>query len=133
MDLRLRRIWVVFAVAAVLSGFVQAETYHLGNDNSWKNAADTPDGEYLLAVSKIKRQLVAGTQADVVEALETLKSDFPEIAGAEIDSYLEAEKLYADIKWYKAATVYKRFLDAWPESVLRPAAMERVYSIINIK
>ncbi|MEN8128204.1 MAG: outer membrane protein assembly factor BamD [Planctomycetota bacterium] len=129
MTLRLGRTWVVLAMLAALivTGF--ADTYHLSAENSWQNVADSPESEYLLAVSKIKQQLLTGTKSDVIDALEQLKSDFPDMTGDEIEAYLEAEKLYAKAKWHKAATVYKKFIDTWPDSVLRPAAMERVYSI----
>ena len=120
---------MILTALSILVGVGTAETYHLSGENSWQNAADTPEGEYLLAVSKIKQQLLTGKKSDVVNALEQLKSDFPEMAGAEIEAYLDAEKLYAKAKWYKAATAYKKFIDAWPDSVLQPAALERIYSI----
>ena len=126
---RVKRIWMVLAVLSILVGAGTAETYHLSGENSWQNTADTPEGEYLLAVSKIKQQLLTGKRSDMVKALEQLKSDFPDMAGAEIQAYLDAEKLYAKSKWYKAAGAYKRFIDAWPVSVLQPAALERIYSI----
>jgi outer membrane protein assembly factor BamD (BamD/ComL family) len=129
MVLKFNRIWLFLAVLSILIGIGEAETYHLSSENSWQNAADTPEGEYLLAVSKIKQQLLTGTKSDVVNALEQLKSDFPEMAGAEIQAYLDAEELYAKAKWYKAATAYKEFVDAWPVSILQPAALERIYSI----
>lgn len=124
-----RQIWIALAMLALLTGTGSAETYHLNAENNWKNVAEDPESEYLLAISKIKQQLLTGTNADVVSALETLKGDFPDMAGNEINSYIEAETLYANAKWYKAAIAYKKFIDAWPVSVLQPAAMERVYSI----
>jgi len=129
MASKVKQIWMVLAALSILAGVGTAETYHLSGENSWQNAADTPEGEYLLAMSKIKQQLLTGTESDVVNALEQLKSDFPEMAGAEIEAYLDAEKLYADAKWYKAATAYKKFIDAWPVRVLQPAALERIYSV----
>ena len=129
MGLQVKRIWMVMVMLSILIGVGAAETYHLSGENSWENAADTPEGEYLLAVSKIKQQLLTGKKSDVVNALEQLKSDFPEMAGAEIQAYLDAEKLYANAKWYKAATAYKKFIGAWPDSILQPAALERVFSI----
>jgi outer membrane protein assembly factor BamD (BamD/ComL family) len=117
------------AVLSMLVVYSTAETYHLDSEKGWQNVVDTPEGEYLLAVSKIKQQLMTGTKSDVVDALEQVKRDFPDMAGAEIQAYLDAEKLYASSKWYKAATAYKKFIDAWPVSVLQPAALDRIYSI----
>ena len=129
MALTIRRIWVILAAISLLTAVGTAETYHLSAEKGWQNMADMPESEYLLAVSKIKQQLLTGTESDVVEALEQLKSDFPEMAGEEIEAYLAAEKLYAKADWYKAAASYKKFMDAWPVSALQPAAMERIYSI----
>jgi len=120
---------MVLAALSILAAVGTAKTYHLSGENNWQNTADTPEGEYLLAVSKIKQQLLTGTKSNVVKALEQLKSDFPNMAGAEIQAYLDAEKLYAEANWYKAAAAYKRFIDAWPISVLQPAALERIYSV----
>ena len=120
------------AIPMVLALFCTAgfaETYHLTDGKNWQNVADTPQGEYLLAISKIKQQLLTGTKSDVVAALELLKNRFPELAGAEVDAYLEAERLYANENWYKAATAYRQFVSVYPVSVLQPAAMERLYSI----
>ncbi|RKY13122.1 MAG: hypothetical protein DRP52_03535 [Planctomycetota bacterium] len=125
----IRKIGMVLAALSILTGLGTAKTYHLSGENNWQNTADTPEGEYLLAVSKIKQQLLTGTKSNVVKALEQLKSDFPNMAGAEIQAYLDAEKLYAQANWYKAAAAYKRFIDAWPISVLQPAALERIYSV----
>ena len=129
MTLSVKRIVVLFSVLLLAAGIGHADTYHLSDEKGWQNTADIPESEYLLAVSKIKQQLLTGTKSDVVEALEKLKNDFPEMTGAEIDAYQKAEKLYAADDWYKAATAYRTFIDAWPVSVLQPAAMERLYSI----
>ncbi|MBL7214102.1 MAG: tetratricopeptide repeat protein [Phycisphaerae bacterium] len=120
---------VLAAFVVVLGGFCAAETYHLGPGGDWQNVADMPEGEYLLAVSKIKQQIQTGNNAAVMDALEKLKSDFPDLAGAQIDAFIAAEKIYANGKLSKAAVKYKQFLDAWPDSVLYPVAMERLFSI----
>lgn len=123
------RIWIALVLIAALTGLGRAETYHLNADKGWQNVADDPQAEYLLAISTVKQQLVIGSGSDVVEALKKLKSDFPDLAGDEVDAFILAEKLYANAKWYKAATKYKLFVDSYPDSVLQPAAMERIYGI----
>ena len=124
-----RTLAVLGVLAAVLGGPAAAETYHLGTGGEWQNVAGTPEGEYLLAVSKIKQQIMSGSQKEVVEALEQLKTDFPELAGASVDSFIAAERLYADGALGKAAAQYKRFMNTYPDSVLYPVALERLYSI----
>ncbi len=124
------RLFKVFTVLmVVLGGFCTAETYVLSADQDWQNLADMPDGEYLLAMSKIKQQLLSGDKSAVTEALEQLKSDFPDMDAEEVDAFIEAERFYAKKVWHKAAVRYKQFLDARPDSVLYPAAIERLFSI----
>lgn len=129
MALQLGRVLLGLTFLALFCATGVAETYHLTDEKGWENVTDSPEGQNLLEVSKIKQQLLTGNKSDIVEALEQLKSKHPEMAGKEIDAYQEAEKLYSDGKWYKAATAYKKFVDAWPVSILQPAGMERLYSI----
>lgn len=122
-------ILILTATLGLLCPVIEAaETYHL-DDQGWQPVSGTPQGDYLLAVSKIKQQLLSGTGDEVLEALEQLKADFPDIAGTEIDAYIKAEELYSKGQWYKAATEYSKFLDTWPDSVLQSAAMERIYGV----
>ena len=129
--IKLNRLFKAFAVVmVVLGGFCTAETYLLGTDQDWQNVADMPEGEYLLAVSKIKQQLSSGDKSAVTEALQQLKADFPDTDAEQVDAFIEAEQFYAKKKvWHKAAVRYKKFLDTWPDSVLYPAAIERLFSI----
>ena len=95
------RLWLVAAgLTIVFGGVCFAETYHLSPGGDWQNVADTPEGNYLLAISKIKQQIQTGDDAAVMEALEKLKSDFPELAGKPIEAYIEAEQFYGDGKLY---------------------------------
>ena len=124
-----RQGWVLTAILAVLAGVCSGETYHLNADAGFQNVADSPEGEYLLAISKVKQQLFSGSSQEVIAALEQLKIDFPQLAGEEVDAFIVAEEFYADSVWHKAAVEYKKFVNAWPESLLYPVAMERYYSI----
>lgn len=124
-----RLLWMIAGLAAVLSGMCGAETYHLGTDGSWQNVADTPQGEYLLAISAIKQQILSGEDEAVMEGLEKLQTEFPELAGEPIEAFIASEQLYIDGDLAKAAVSYRQFLDRWPDSVLYPVAMERLFSI----
>jgi outer membrane protein assembly factor BamD (BamD/ComL family) len=129
MTYRVRQSWILLIVVSLFTPVGYADTYYLSDENTWQSAADTPEGEYLLELAKIKQQLMTGTKSNVVKALSQLKKDFPEMAGSEVQSYLDAEKLYAKGKLYKAATKYRDFADAWPDSILQSAALERLYSV----
>ena len=121
--------WTWIISVMLLAGFCAAETYHLDAETGFQNVADTPEGEYLLAISKVKQQLMAGSSDEIIAALQQIKVDFPDLAGDPMDTFIQAETLYAESKWYKAAVAYKTFVTSWPESVLYPVAMERYFSI----
>lgn len=112
-----------------LMAFCAAETYHLDADNQWQNTDSSEEGRYLLSAAKLKQQLMSGSSNEALAALEQLKQEFPDLAGEQFDAYIEAELYYAQEQWYKAATMYTRFADTWPDSPLQSAALERVYSI----
>jgi TolA-binding protein len=120
--------WLM-VVSVLLPVTAIADTWHLDSQTGWQNVADLPQGEYLLAISKLKQQLVAGDVDDVLAALETLKKDYPDLAGGDLDAFIEAEQLYAKGKLAKAGKLYKGFLETWPDSPFQPIAMERYFSI----
>jgi len=120
----------VFIVGLIWTAWpVIAQTWVLDPQAGWQDVADLPQGEYLTAISQIKQQLASGKSGDGVAALEQLKADFPELAGGDLEVFIEAEKIYAKRNLGKAGKLYKEFLDTWPDSPLQPAAMERYFSI----
>lgn len=126
-----RGIPVSAAILIVLAAWnvCSADTYVLTEDQGWASAADDPQAHYLLAVSKIKMAIASGDSSDALETLEELKSQYPDLAGPDLDAFIEAELYYADTLWNKALKAYQQFLAAHPDSVLYPAALERIYSI----
>lgn len=120
--------WLVIATMALTLTAV-AETWHLDPQAGWQNVADLPEGNYLLAVSQLKQQLAAGNDADVLAALESLKKDYPDLAGGDLDAFIAAEKIYIKRNLGKAGKLYKVFLETWPDSPLQPVVMERYFSI----
>jgi len=122
------------AAAVVLSGgmFVcrsSADTLHLTSDGEWKKVADDAAGKYMLAVAKVKQLITAGEVESAQDVLERLKADFPDATGADLDTFMEAEMLYAVRKWAKAVKKYDEFIEAWPQSPLYESALEREYAI----
>lgn len=107
----------------------EPQTWVLDPQSGWQNVSDLPQGQYLMAIARLKQQLASGKSDDVVAALEQLKADFPDLAGGDLDAFIEAEKIYAKHDLGKAGKRYKEFLDTWPDSPLQPAAMERYFSI----
>ena len=106
-----------------------AETLHLSSDGQWKNAANEPDGKLLLAAAKIKQVVDTGDTESALKSIAQLKADFPDIAGADLDIFTEAEMLYAKGKWNKAIEKYDQLLDSFPDSWLFASAIERQFSV----
>jgi outer membrane protein assembly factor BamD (BamD/ComL family) len=120
----------VIILAAVSAGSsAWPDTWHLKGDGEWQKVAEDADGKYMLAVAKVKQLISAGEVEPAQKALEQLKKDFPDIAWAELDAFMEAELLYAQGKWAKAVRKYDEFIAAWPDSWLYESALEREYSV----
>lgn len=114
---------------AVFTGRIRADTWHLTGDGEWEKVADDAAGKYMLAVAKVKQLISVGQVESAQEALQQLKADFPDVAGPDLDAFMEAEMLYAAGKWSKAVRKYEEFIEAWPRSSLYDSALEREYAI----
>lgn len=114
---------------AVFTGWASADTWHLTGDGEWEKVADDAAGKYMLAVAKVKQLISVGQVESAQQALQQLKADFPDVAGPDLDAFMEAEMLYAAGKWAKAVRKYEEFIEAWPRSSLYDSALEREYAI----
>jgi TolA-binding protein len=83
----------------------------------------------MMAVSDLKYLVNMGEAQEAAEAIEKLKADFPQIAGADFDAFCRAEMLYCEGKYTKANRSYEQFLTDYPDSKLYDAALERQFSI----
>jgi outer membrane protein assembly factor BamD (BamD/ComL family) len=106
-----------------------AETWTLGKGEEWQAVSDNPQGRYLLAVSELKELINQGKADELADAVARLKRDYPEIAGPDLDAFLEGEKYFAADKFTKAVRAYDTFLTRYPESPLYDAALDRELAI----
>lgn len=129
-DGRMRKIVLLAFVLMVwpsLSG--AAETWKLGEDQSWKSLPQGDASDYASIVAKIK-ELVDSGQVKAARAWsERLKKEYPEVAGADFDSYIEAELLFGRGKFSKASKSYNKLMDNYRESSYYDAALDRQFSI----
>jgi len=125
------RFVIVLAAISLLSALsaVSAETWRLKQGRDWKAVSAKVEDKYLLAVAQIKKLVNTGQTEAVREALDKLKKDFPEIAGPDLDAFIEAELLLSKGKFVKAVRGYDKFLAEYPESELYEAALDRQFSI----
>lgn len=125
------RRFILFVGVSLLTvaAAVSAETFQLDPQAGWVAVPDTPEGRYVLAMAQLRQTLATGKPADIEAALQQLKTDFPQIAGGDLDAFIDAERDYGKRHYGKAAKKYKQFLENWADSPLQPAAMERYFSI----
>ncbi|MCK5000120.1 MAG: tetratricopeptide repeat protein, partial [Anaerohalosphaera sp.] len=95
----------------------------------WQPITDAAADKYTIAVSQLKTLLAQGETKKAKAALEQLKSDFPEIATADLDEYFEAELKFSIGKLVSAARKYSKFLTEHPDSKLYDAALQRHFQI----
>ena len=106
-----------------------AETLRLDAQGQWQKAADNNDEQYLLRVAEIKKLVDAGQPDKVKKAAEQLKKDFPGVAGKDFGSFMKAEVYLAGGKLTKAVRQYDTFLDKYPTSPLKDAALNRQFEV----
>jgi len=125
------RFLMILAMITLLSGVsgVWAETWHLEDGQDWEAVSAQSQDKYLMAVAKIKKSVNMGKARAVREAMDKLKKDYPEIAGAELDDFIEAEILFCEGKFVKAVRGYDKFLAAYPQSKLYEAVLDREFAI----
>ncbi|MBN2457401.1 MAG: outer membrane protein assembly factor BamD [Sedimentisphaerales bacterium] len=119
----------IFIFILLFSSSLVGGTWHLQDGRDWQVLSGQKKDEYLLSAAKIKQLIYNGQTKAVEKQLNELKSNFPEIAGEDIDAFIEAEKLFCADKLIKAARSYDSFLDKYPQSRLYEAALERQFSI----
>jgi outer membrane protein assembly factor BamD (BamD/ComL family) len=105
--------------------------YRLSGTGELKQAGDTQEEQFLLRVAEMKRLVDAGKPDEVEQAISNLRADFPEIAGADFNVFSDGEILLAKGKLTKAYRKYEKFLDDYPTSPLRDAALEREFGIAS--
>jgi outer membrane protein assembly factor BamD (BamD/ComL family) len=105
------------------------ETWRLGSSQQWQKSADSKESSFATLASDAKQYVETGKAGPAKKAYANLKKNFPQVAGEDYDAYVKAELLYAKRRFADAAKSYSDFLDAYPESSLRDAALERQFQI----
>jgi outer membrane protein assembly factor BamD (BamD/ComL family) len=110
-----------------------AETLRLSEQGQWQhasgNAADTNNERYLLRVAEIKKLVDEGSPWKAQRAAKKLQKDYPNIAGDDFNSFMEAEVQMAWGNLTKAVKQYDEFLDKYSTSPLKDAALNRQFAV----
>jgi len=120
---------LLFTLTAVCA---DPETYRLGKSGQWQKIPDTPKGASMRQISKIKQFIETGKVSKAKKAVADFRVNYSGLSTYELDAFdafIEGELFYAKRKWTKAVRKYNFFLDNWPESTFRPAAMNRQFEI----
>jgi len=111
------------------AGMVWAETWRLEKGQDWKPVDAQGKDRYLLEVARIKQLVNTGQTNAVRKAMAQLKKDFPQIAGPDLDAFIEGELLFCKGKFVKAVRSYDKFLAEFPDSEFYQAALDRQFAI----
>ncbi|MCE5339584.1 MAG: outer membrane protein assembly factor BamD [Planctomycetaceae bacterium] len=124
----LRKIVIALTILCV-SVICIGETWRLGSNQQWQKSADSNESSFATIASDAKQFVSTGKAGKAKRAYADLKKNFPQVAGEDYDAYVKAELLYAKRRFPDAAKSYSDFLDMYPESSLRDAALEREFQI----
>ena len=116
-------------VWASAEGWLTPDTLRLTDEQEFQPVSDEPTSKFLLAVADAKNLVNMGQAEAARKAYEQLKKDFPQIAGPDLDAFVDAEMLYCQGKFAGAMRSYDKFLEKYPLSQLYDAALDRQYAI----
>ncbi len=122
-------LFLVFVCGVFCTSGLHGGTFLLKNGQEWTDISNTAEGRYLVAIARFKQLVASGDSEGAIGELRALKEAHPEMMGPDFDTFIEAEVLFADGKWFKAVRKYNEMLDGWPESALSATALERLYSL----
>ena len=105
------------------------QTWRLKDGQELVDVSSQADGGYVLAVAELKQFVTAGQSKKAKKAFAHLKQNYPDTVGPDTELFQKAEMLYAKRKFFKAFAQYDNFMDAFPQSALNDAALERQYEI----
>ncbi|UCG58483.1 MAG: tetratricopeptide repeat protein [Phycisphaerales bacterium] len=126
---RTQSLTAAIALVLVVSSICSAETWRLEKTDGWKSVSDGDRDRYLLAVSKTKELVSTGQAKAAKKAFDELKTDFPDIAGPDLDIFIEAEIHFCKGNYVRAVRSYDKLLTDYPRSELREAALDREFTI----
>jgi hypothetical protein len=126
------RMWFI-GLAVLVSGLAlrtaSADTWRLDADQKWKEVSAERRGRFLVALANADRFVNTGQVEQAQASFDAIKNDFPEIAGPDIDLFIEAEMHYCKGKLAKTIRSHDKLLSEYPRSSFRDAALRRQFAI----
>jgi outer membrane protein assembly factor BamD (BamD/ComL family) len=118
---------ITIAGILFLLSAVSADTWQLAEDGQFQSIEQRD--KFNQAVAGLKQLAEQGDIEQFQNALDGLYKDFPEVAGTELDAFMEAELFFCEGNFEKAFRTYDVFLNRFGESNLYEAALERQFAI----
>jgi len=120
---------LALVVAGSTSRTVLADTWRLDADQEWKEVSSERRESFLLALGNADRFVNTGQVKQAQASFDAISKDFPEIAGPDMDIFIEAEMHYCRGKLAKTIRSHDKLLTEHPRSSFRDAALRRQFAI----
>lgn len=129
LECRIRLIVLTLSAVVAVSSTALADTWRLDANQQWKEVSAERRESFLLALANADRFVNTGQDAAAQASFDAIKRDFPEIAGADFDVFVEAELFYCKGKLAKTIRSHDKMLTEYPKSSFRDAALKRQFAI----
>ncbi|MHC4298764.1 MAG: outer membrane protein assembly factor BamD [Planctomycetota bacterium] len=122
---------VALAVTAALSASwtASAANWRLDQEQPWREIPAERRDSFLVALGYADSLVNSGQAKAAQEAFDALRNDFPEIAGPDLDVFIEAEVYYSEGKLAKTIRTHDKLLTEHVRSSFRNAALHRQFAI----
>lgn len=129
LEHRIRLVALALAVAGLTSRTAPADTWRLDAKQEWKEVSAERRESFLLALANADGFVDTGQVKQAQASFDAIRKDFPEIAGPDMDIFVEAEMHYCKGKLAKTIRSYDKLLTEHPRSNFRDAALKRQFAI----
>lgn len=129
LEYKIRVVVLALFMAGLASRTASADTWRLDENQQWKEVSAERRDSFLLALANADRYVNTGQAKPAQASFDAIRKDFPEIAGLDLDVFIEAEMFYCKGKLAKTIRSYDKLLTEHPRSSFRDAALKRQFAI----
>ena len=129
LEYRIRLVTLAVMVVLLASWTAVADTWRMDQEQQWKEISAQRRDSFLLALANADRFVNAGQAKPAQASFDAIKNDFPEIAGPDLDLFVEAEMYFCKGKLAKTIRTYDKLLSESPRSSFRDAALKRQFAV----
>ena len=127
--------YIILLTVVMLSrqiGLASVDTWQLEQGKDWKRVQAKDEDKYLLTLARTQKLISTGQTEVLRQEWSQLRKLFPEVEDQDLDTFTEAELLFCEGKYAKAAKSYDKFLgEDYRESRLYDVALDRQFHIAD--